>query len=222
MGYNNEGAARIVFDIETAPLAEAAAYIEPVDAPANYKDPAKIEAYKIEKQAEQLDRCGLDVDLCRIVAIGWWSEELPDPKAWMVSEPESEADRLSDFWQIVGGRSLVGFNCIGFDLPVLLRRSLYLGVQSPDIQIDRFKHPRVTDLAQLLSYNGTLRLRSLSFYAKRFGLGVADEMTGADIARAVIEGRWDDIEAHVKADVHKTALLAKKLGLFSRVAVETF
>lgn len=214
MGYNNQDAARLIFDIETAPLAEAAEYIEPAEAPANYKDPVKIAEYIASKTAEQIDKCGLDVDLCRVVALGFWIEGTEEPLA-LTLEQSSEADLLRTFWTMVAtGHHLVGFNCLGFDLPVLLRRSLYLGITTPNVQIDRYKHPTVTDLMQLLSFNGTLKLRGLAFYAKRFGFNVVDELTGADVGRAVMEGRWEDVEAHVKADVRKTAMLAEKLGYF--------
>lgn len=218
MGYNDENAARLVFDIETAPLAEAGEYIEPAEAPANYKDLEKIAAFVREKNAENLNRCGLDADLCRVVAIGWQSERDEQPLTMHLGHGVSEAMLLKSFWQVAAGRHLVGFNCLSFDLPVLFRRSLYLGLDTPNIVIDRFKHPQVTDLIQVLSYNGTLKLRGLSFYAKRFGIDIPDTLTGADIAQAVAEDRWDDIAAHVKADVTKTARLAEKLGSFRQVA----
>ena len=52
MGFNNEDSLRFVIDIETAPLDDAAQYLEPAEAPGNYKDPAKIDAYIAEKNAE--------------------------------------------------------------------------------------------------------------------------------------------------------------------------
>lgn len=216
MGLNHENAARLVFDIETAPLPEAKDYIEPADAPANYKDPAKIADYIAAKNAEAVERCGLDCDLCQVVAIGYQLETHDEPNVDLTADVNTEAEIISGFWALAEGRHLVGFNCLGFDLPVLLRRSLYLGVKTPDIQIDRFKHPQVTDLMQLLSFNGALKFRGLAFYAKRFGFDVQDTMSGAGIAAAVAEGRWADVEAHVRADVEKTALLASKLGYFSR------
>src|SRR3990167_8029814 len=218
MGYDNENARRVVFDIETAPLPDAGDYLEPAEAPANYKDPAKIAAAIAEKNAENLSKCGLDVDLCRIVAIGWQSEG--GAGSFMVQEAQWEQDALRWFWTEVGDKHLIGFNCLGFDLPVLLRRSLYLGVPAPAIQIDKFKHPQVTDLMQVLSFNGAIKFRGLSFYAKRFGLDVPDTLTGADIAQAVAEGRWDAVESHVRADVQKTALLASRLGVFHQQPAE--
>lgn len=216
MGMNNENAARMVFDIETAPLSDAANYIEAAEAPANYKDPAKIAAAIAEKNAENLSRCGLDVDLCRIVAIGVMSEHMEGPLVLMT--PDDEAGMLRVFWQNVGDRHLVGFNCLGFDLPVLFRRSLYLGVPTPSIGIDKFKHPQVTDLMRVLDFNGALKSRGLAFYCKRFGIDVTDTMTGVDIATAVSEERWADVEHHVKADIEKTAVLANRLGCFHHQA----
>lgn len=210
---------RMVFDVETAPLPEAVDYIESVSAPANYKDPDKINAYVEGGNAAALAKCALDLDLCQVVAIGWWLEGEEDADAISLNhyDVDAEAFMLSTFWDHVEEdyAHLVGFNCIAFDLPVLMRRSLYLGVPTPDIQIEKYRHPDVTDLMAVLSYNGMLKNRGLSFYARRFGLDVPDTLTGADIGLAVTEGRWDDIEAHVRADVRKTALLAAKLGLFS-------
>lgn len=220
MGFNNENGRRLVFDLETAPLSEAADYLEPPDAPANYKDPAKIKAYIEEKSAEQVGRCSLDPDLCRIVAISTWAEEdYSGPMVFHAGE-SAEADMLAFFWNEAKGKHLVGFNVLAFDLPVLLRRSLYLGITAPQIQIDKYRHPEVTDLQMVLSFNGALRMRGLSFYAKRFGFEVEDGITGADIAQAVEEERWDDIAHHAKADVRKTALLAARCGYFSQLTAQ--
>lgn len=38
------------------------------------------------------------------------------------------------------------------------------------------------------------------------------QLTAADIAQAVREGHWNDVEGHVRADVRRTALLAERLG----------
>lgn len=216
MGYDNENARRLVFDIETAPLDDAGDYLEPADAPANYKDPVKIAAYIEEKRVEALGKCSLDVDLCRVVAIGTWLEGETIQTDLVKGGDDDERSLLLAFWALTQGRHLVGFNCLGFDLPVLLRRSLYLGVPLPNLSIDKYRHPQITDVLDVLSFAGKLRLRGLAFYCKRFGIsGPADALTGAEIPQAVAEGRWDAIEAHVKADVQKTGALAAKMGAFS-------
>lgn len=220
MGMNSENASRLVFDIETAPLPDAADYLEPAEAPSNYKDPIKIQEFIAAKNAENLERCGLDVDLCRVVAIGFqWEGQ--DPNAMTLADCDEDG-LIKAFWKLANlrdiQRHLVGFNCLAFDLPVLLRRSQYLGISAPPIQVDRFKHPQVTDLLSVLSFNGAIKFRGLAFYAKRFGILSTDIMTGADVAQAVREERWKDIAAHVQADVAKTAAIAERLGLFRGVS----
>lgn len=211
MGMNNENARRLVFDIETIPLPDAVRYIESAEAPSNYKDPEKIAAYIAAENAKALDRCGLDVDLCQICAIGVQGEWDEAPR---VRVGLDERDGIEWFWREVASAHLVGFNCVTFDLPVLLRRSLYLGIPTPDIALDKYRHPRVTDILQVLSYHGAIKMRGLSFYAKRFDLGYEDDITGADIARLVAAEDWPSVIFHVTKDVQKTAALAGQLGLF--------
>ncbi len=220
MGFNNDQARRIVVDVETCALADAAEYLEEPVAPSNYVKPDVIANYVAKAKAEALDKCALDIDLCRIVAIGYRSEG-GEPDAMVdCGGLRDEKWMLQVFWGLIADRHLVGFNILGFDLPVLLRRSLYLGIETPGIQIDRFKHPQVTDVMQMLSFNGALKMRSLAFYCKRFGIDVPDTLTGADIAQAVKDGDWNGIEHHVRADVQKTAMLAAKLGAFHLAANE--
>src|SRR5687767_14006124 len=74
MGFNEEYARRIVVDIETVASPDVEALLDPVKAPSNYKDAAKIAAYKSEKLAELVSKAGLEADLCEVVAVGWWVE----------------------------------------------------------------------------------------------------------------------------------------------------
>lgn len=205
---------RLVFDIETAPLANAAEYLEPVEAPANYRDPVKIAAWKAEKAAEQLDRAALDPDLARIVAIGAWDGEsvpwIEAMQGW-----KAEEDMLRGFWSVVKGYHLVGYNCLSFDLPVLVRRSQYLGIPVPTLDLGKYKHEGITDLMQVLSFCGQQKYRGLDFYCKRFGILSDDRWTGADIPKLVAAGAWVSVEKHLAADLKKTAALAAKLGLFT-------
>jgi predicted PolB exonuclease-like 3'-5' exonuclease len=209
MGFNDENSQRVVFDIETAALPEAAEFLEPAEAPGNYKDPAKI--------AENLDRCALDVDLCRVVAIGWQVEG-QDHRVMLADSPEAEKSAINTFWSFAAHRHLVCFNGLSFDLPVLFRRAQYLGASVPSIGINKYRHPSVTDLQMVLSFDGAIKLRGLSFYCRRFGIDIPDTMTGADIAQAVADGRWEDVQSHVTADIQKTAALAARLGFFRPVA----
>jgi hypothetical protein len=54
--------------------------------------------------------------------------------------------------------------------------------------------------------------QSLKAFARRFGLDVPDLIDGAQIAELVQQGQWDQVCAHVLADVELTRALARKLG----------
>src|SRR3990167_2369062 len=229
MGFNGEhahvvGAPWMVFDIETCPMPGCAEYLtDDIDAPSNYKDPAKIAAYVAEKRAKQIADAGLDLDLCEIVAIGW---RLPfvgdggpsDCTYAQTRETTSETDMLSGFWRFVqavqrDGGNLVGFNCLSFDLPILLRRSLYLDVPVPKIALDKYRHEGVIDVADVLTFNGRMTWRSLSFYARRFGIPHDDSVKGDQIAALVAAGEWEKVAGHARADVQTTKALAQRIGL---------
>ena len=61
----------VVLDLETVAVSEAAEYLDTIEAPSNYKDPAKIDAYLDAKRKDLLAKAALDIDLARIVAIGY-------------------------------------------------------------------------------------------------------------------------------------------------------
>ena len=128
---------------------------------------------------------------------------------------------LEWFWDFVGpGVELVGYNCLSFDLPVLLRRSLYVGVPTPQLQIDKYRHDGIIDLLAVLSHNGQQPMRSLNFYAKRFRILHDDSVSGAEIPALAAAGEWDQIAAHCRADVQTTAALAARMGLIYQPAPE--
>lgn len=216
MGYNNEfasGRPWIVFDIETCPMPSCQDYLtDPIDAPSNYKDPAKIAAYVVEKLKAQVDQAALDPDLCEVVAIGL-SVGYGSSCAVSTREAFDERKLLAWFWRMAREKTLVGFNCLNFDLPVLLRRSLYLNVQTPHVNLDRYRHEGVIDVAETLTFNGKTKWRSLAFYCKRFGLPCDTTTDGAQIPQMVADGQWAEIAAHAKADVEATEALAKRIGL---------
>jgi predicted PolB exonuclease-like 3'-5' exonuclease len=214
----------IILDLESHAIPDAATYLtEPVDAPSNYTKPEAIAAYVAKAKQAQLDKAALDIDLARIVCLGLAVTGEPvdtSTEAYLFKDETQEATMLGKFfdqyfrshntadWPI-----LVTFNGLGFDLPLLLRRALYLGVKAPNIQIDRFKHPHVIDLMDMLSYSGKMKPHSLSFYCQRFGIPLTDENTGKDIAALIAADNWAAVEAHCASDVQATYALAKRMGV---------
>lgn len=204
---------RIVIDIETVAAPAVESLLDPVRAPANYRDPAKIAAYQTEKLAEVIGKASLEPDLCEVVAVGWWREG--DPVVQSLTRADQDEAGLitilmSHIFAVDDGATVVGFNCLNFDLPVLMRRSQLLGLTPPRFSLDRYRTPHV-DLLEQLSFNGRLTYRSLAFYCRRFGIPVTDTIQGAEIPQLVAAGAWDQVQAHNAADVEKTAQLAHRL-----------
>ena len=201
----------LVCDIETFAIHDAAQYLEPVEAPSNYKDEAKIAAYIKEAEAKQLGRCALDPDLCRIVALGWMHEGNDHPEVLITPDEQTERYALEMFWRVAHERTLVTFHGLAFDLPVLMRRSLYLGIEHPILNLDKYRTPHC-DLLARLTFNGVLPAHKLRFYLARFGIPVDDLTTGKDIAALVEANDWKGVMAHCEADVRGTHALAQRLG----------
>ena len=210
----------IILDIETLGLPDASTYLEPAKAPDNYKDPIKIAAYIEEAQQKQLEQAALDVDLGRILCIG--VSQLGHATRVYCLKDHTEADmleRLWDLWRATEDPTLVTYAGLQFDVPFLLRRSLYLSVRAPYLQCDRFRHPQVIDLMAILSMDGKLRARGLQFYLSRFGYAQGgSDITGADVAACYAAGDWAAIEQHCKMDVNATKWLAERIGAILRPA----
>lgn len=207
----------IVFDLETLAIDGAASLAEPVSAPSNWKDEAKIAAYVAEKQQAQIARAGLYPWTNRIIALGWCEETDETERVEVCGSEARERAVLTEFLEhIVDNRGavipLVTFNGLAFDLPTLMARARLLGVRCPELSIDRYRSPH-PDLMQILTFRGALDARSLTWFAKRFGLDTSDAFSGKEIATLYEDGNWDAIKAHCASDVRLTRQLAERLGV---------
>lgn len=216
----------LVLDIETLPHPDASKWLEPLppaEAPSNYKDEAKIADYikkaNAEAAAKRDDKLGLDPDCCQICALGWHVVGGDDPIVEVCHGEGDEADvlrQLADAYAVPVGHQetrIVTFYGRQFDLPVIMRRAMYLGVKFPKLNLDRYRSPHI-DVWDALTFNGALRTaHSLQFYCKRLGIATGDPFNGSQVAQLAKEGRWDDIKAHCIADIGATHALANKLGL---------
>lgn len=209
----------LVLDLATTVLPDAEQWIadDPIEAPSNWKDEAKIAEYIKQKRQERLDRAALDPDCCRISCVGGLFDGTVG--AAPCPDEQSEVLNLEAIARTLGsGYCLITFNGFRFDLPILARRALYLGVDLP-LEWDRYRSPHV-DLYERLTHHGLSSAHSLSWYVKRFGwTDLHKPLTGAEEARAPQEGRWDELCASVRHDVIATARLAEKLRVLPTLPV---
>ena len=212
-----DGFSRTSFlDIETVASPDVEGLLDPVRAPANYKDPFKIAVYRADKLAEKIATASLEPDLCEVVAVGVDSGQGVEA---MTRADLDETQILEWFWDRVAGSRFIGFNILKFDMPVLIRRSQLLGIPYPHVNLDRYRTQHV-DLLEQLSFNGLIPYRSLGFYCRRFGIDVPEDVVaGSDIGGLVAAGEWDLVLAHVVSDVAKTRLLAERLHAWVPVKV---
>lgn len=208
----------IVLDLETLAIDDAVAYVRPA---AHLKDEAKIKA-SIEERAA---KAALHPWLCRIIALGWCEEGEDVERVEVAPTESSERIMLREFWDVVTGPTFVSpssghghvhpivtFNGLTFDLPVLVARSILLGVKHPTLNLDRYRSPHI-DLFQRLSFGDREKGLSLKLYAQRFGLDVSDAFGGKEIAQLYEDGNWDAIKSHCASDVRLTRQLAERLGV---------
>lgn len=211
-----------ILDLETCPHPDATQWVDPVKPDSRLKDPLKIDADIAEKTRKQADEFGLDPDTCRIVALGYHDVGYGDPTVVICKDEYAETHALQLFWASYDKHytKLVTFNGIRFDLPVLLMRSLYLGVSHPEVVIAPPWKTQHVDLWNKLSFDGARKdVHSLAFYARRFGIGTLDKVKGSDIAKLAAEGQWDAIREHCLSDIGLTHALANRLGLLKLTEV---
>jgi hypothetical protein len=204
-------------DCETVAIEDAAVYLETPTAPANYKDPAAIARYVYEQTAKNLEKAALDIDLAQVLTLGVKYEgEIP---VVYTTEVIPEKAVISQFWERYMAQSerpaLVGFFNSQYDVPLLIRRAQLLGIPYPQMDLGRYRHPDVIDVAQALTFDWhpQIKAHSLDFYAKRFGIPHDDTFKGADVAQAAKDGNWGAITEHCRQDVEATHALASRLGL---------
>lgn len=224
----------LVFDCETYRIDNAKDFVdpvlpEPVKADGRLTDPAKIAADLAKKEAaeaervkvenqKRLDACALDFYTARIVALGWAWEGDEVATVRIAATEAAEVALLREFWAMVVDQStrhvmpLVGFNSRAFDCPLIMTRSLLLGVPYPKLNLDRYRSPH-PDVMLELCHQDVRKAHQLGWYAKRLGLPCDDAFSGSEIAQLVESENWDAVRSHCGWDVLTTKALAERIGL---------
>lgn len=200
----------IIVDCEAVAIADAADYVQPAR---NLRDPDKIAA----SVAERLEKAALYPWTARIVCLGWCEAGDTAVSYRLCNHESFERTALKEFWAVAADnrvtvRPMVTFNGRAYDLPLLMARSMLLGVPHPTLNLDRYRTPHI-DLLDRLTWFGALEPRSLQWFARRFGLDTSDAFSGALVAQLVEDGNWDAIVKHCESDVTLTRQLAERLGV---------
>jgi DNA polymerase elongation subunit (family B) len=129
-----------------------------------------------------------------------------------------ERELLSTFWDVAKKyEHVVTFNGRGFDVPFIYLRSALLNVSitRKDWLGYRFQTEPHCDLAEQFTFygvsgrEGAARRFNLDFYCKAFGIESPKShgVTGMDVNRLLVEGRYREIAEYCLRDVQATLQL---------------
>lgn len=125
---------------------------------------------------------------------------------------------LQGFWSAMAAKepTFIGFNSRGFDVPVLLHRSMRHGLDAGffltsgdkwNSYRQRYAADWHLDLVDILSDYGKSRRISLDLAARLVGAPGKIDASGADVTQLHAEGRIEDIRAYCVTDVLSTSLV---------------
>lgn len=161
-------------------------------------------------------KMGTTPEFCRIVSMGWACGNGDIKSISSTQEMEGdgydiEREILKKFWLLVSKckGAISGYNIAGFDVPVILSRSILLGVEPTKLFDTR---PWGTDLVDLMAKRfpkmGAMKLKDLARY---YGIPVpAGETDGGSVLPLWQEGNAIKIDEYVKSDVEISRELFNK------------
>jgi hypothetical protein len=193
----------LVLDIETVPDAEL---------------------YSPAQPSPGTERTFPPIFACKPVVIGvmWLDENLVCKKIGTIGEGKDEGPMLADFAEFVNKwePTLVTWNGRGFDLPVLMLRSLRHGVSAPwyyrkSSYRYRYSTASHIDLCDILADYGATRMTSLHGAARLIGLPGKDGVDGSQVEALFRTGQVEALRGYCLSDVAQTAFLFLRYRLLA-------
>ena len=209
-----------IFDIETGALARDR--IEEI-APEFKESSVKTGNLGLDKALEKInlersrhiqnivEKAALKAEYGQVLAVGIMTDDV----ATILHGDEKKI--LSSFWEMAlaalrsGGSRFVGFNCLNFDLPFLLRRSLLNDVPVPrDLRpFPRYWPTIFVDLMEVWKAGDYREMISLDRFCKAAGLN-GKNGDGANFQKLYEENQEEAI-AYLENDLLITQSLASKI-----------
>lgn len=211
----------MILDISTAPMTNAAEFIEPAadrDAPSNYKSDEAIAKFQQEAFERDLRMAGADFDLAQVTGAAFWTLETGLKVGVTYGDEAAEQKIIGTLARIIQNThcAIVTYNGLAFDLPMLTRRAAYLGIPFPPISLDRYRTDHM-DVYELLTNRGRYKARSLEWYVRRFGLDLVKPLSGEQEAQVIELAKetpetWELLKQSLRHDVLAIARVATLFG----------
>jgi len=210
-----------VLDIETRPnpdLMEDAEYwadvAEKLTPPINYKDPLKIEEWRLEQVTKQRDQAALKPWLGMIVCIGIADLDTDSqPMVYVNHELNLTGERqilLHFLNRTATGSKFLGWGIRTFDVPWLIARTSFHRLGTPGLVPKPKDWYRTLDLLDMVGGEGKLDDWGYLF------AGIRKEVDGRDLLKLPI----DELAAHCAADVEMARTIAKSTQWLWKEATE--
>jgi predicted PolB exonuclease-like 3'-5' exonuclease len=203
---------RLFFDIETIGNEEGVGLLEMPKPSKTIKDPEKQEADIAQRYQELVDTAGLDPFLCEIRSIGWAIGQAGQINVDLVTKKVSETDVLEQFWDNFARTSAycVGYNIMDFDLPVILARSMLLGVKPTMLpNLARYRSDPTCDLMWLLAGWNFRGAKKLKWVCKRLGI----EIPAGDDNGSMVKDMTDkQLKVYSASDIKITQELYRRMN----------
>lgn len=203
---------KIFIDIETIP-SETMPSLDDLQAPANYKDEAKIKAWKEANQVEAWKKQALNSMQGRIICIGWsWNGESdtlvdPDDEESIINGLMLDIQKISN--EIRSPLVFVGWNISTFDLPWIWRKSIQYNL--PELRKAIPKDNRLNYIDLMKAWASDYKdFVSLDSCAKFLGIPHETEQ-GSSVFDWWQAGEIDKISEHCKRDIETTVEIYRRI-----------
>jgi predicted PolB exonuclease-like 3'-5' exonuclease len=210
----------IAFDIETIPNMAMVDCLPEPKIDSRLKDPAKIEAAKIDGKKEQIDDMAKSPLFGRICAFSWFG---PESSGYKVMREVSEAEEILlvqealEYFTITTttAPAIITWNGHGFDIPFLIKRAILLSVDRPvgfpglSYFTRRYSHVPHCDMMQELS-GWDKKMCSLDVAARTF---LGEKKLDHDFSKFISQieaGEQDQIGAYCMKDSELTYRIYEK------------